>query len=53
MRDNDRLSITALIDCNIIPCFRTKGYITRLQSVAPVIQDHKHSLITHAGYVLS
>jgi hypothetical protein len=44
MRDNDRLSINALIEYNMLPCFRMKRYFTKLQSVAPVIQDHRHSL---------
>jgi hypothetical protein len=44
MRYNDQLSITALIDYNMLPCFRTEGYFTRLQYVAHVIQDHRHSL---------
>jgi hypothetical protein len=43
MCDNDLLSITALIDYNMLPCFRTKDF-TRLQSVAPVILDHRYSL---------
>jgi hypothetical protein len=44
MCDNDRLSITTLNDYNMIPCFRTKRYFIRLQFVAPVNQDHMHSL---------
>jgi hypothetical protein len=44
MRDNDRLSITALIDYNMLPFFRMNRYFTRLQSVAHVIQDHRHSV---------
>jgi len=43
MRDNDLLSIITLIDYNMLPCFRTKDF-TRLQSVAPVILDHRYSL---------
>jgi hypothetical protein len=44
MCDNDQLSITALINYNMLHCFKTKRYFTRLQSVAHVIQDHRHSL---------
>jgi hypothetical protein len=44
MCDNDRLSITALIDYNMLSCFRTIRYFIRLQYVAHVIQDHRHSL---------
>jgi hypothetical protein len=44
MCDNDLLSIIALIDYNMLACFRTEKDFNWLQSVAPVIQDHRHSL---------
>jgi hypothetical protein len=44
MRDHDRLSITTLIDYNMLHCFRMKRYFVRLQSVAPMIQNNRHSL---------
>jgi hypothetical protein len=53
MCDNDLLSITALIDYNMLSASERKHF-TRLQFVAPVIQDHRHSLnLMSAAWLLN